>query len=396
MTFEKFIESIKKKYTNLHGICLENAGKNIDNINSFSPANCSQMKLVIIKGRANYSSSSIVQVSTKLMLPWDVEEMEVNHVKKKAKLSTSYYFDKLEDYEQHNFFELVATESKNYLDGLKELKNADADDSKMHQKNKCSHESWNYKVNNEIFDLVHFTYLTLNMYSNSVLPSKGSDGHIEAVRRLIINPIVLAASCSLKTKWIVEQIIYDSYEASEQSNSLGWGSTDYFIESAPVTIVAKDDTEQIDYDTDNNEKDFSTEDQECAVNLTANHYFTDVEAKRNSKMNDSSLAQVFAEMHDTLMRYGSNGPGVCGILCSGHRWMFFTMKKFDDSVHGKKCKVLYHGMLDMPCLSYAETTIGEERLSGLNSNDFVNEEKILKVLIAVRYCIDGTILTFHK
>jgi hypothetical protein len=222
----------------------------------------------------------------------------------------------------------------------------------MKKKSLTDEKDWAIKDDDKVIDLLELTETTLRLYSKTVIATKNVDGHAEAVRRLITNPIMLAASASLELNWTVEKVIIPESIKSEEANidSLGWGTTDYYVENryetefketnrksfknkdhhlsveknvivtnAETTVFPKKneisnfcnasvlliaDDEIIDeHDSNLNiviesseQKDFSS-----TIGSFGQPVVDIVEEKRNSKMNDNSLAQLLAEMHDVLI-----------------------------------------------------------------------------------------------
>jgi hypothetical protein len=168
-----------------------------------------------------------------------------------------------------------------------------------------------------------------------------------------------------------------------------------------MDVIAQEEEEEEEEDQTNDLIYKKIIDNRKETNGNNGSEYVELEEKRNSKMNDNAIAQSIAEAHDLLVR-NNTVEAVCAILCSGHRWLFFTVRCIapneQQAHHGKKFNALYHGQLNMPCLKYTDNIPflkAEGCISGLYHDETFDERGMLKVLEAVKCCVSGEIFKFH-
>jgi hypothetical protein len=228
-TFAKLCKKIiPNNDTNMFYLKDERNNEIITNLVTFSPSYCFGMKISVNLGRTNYSHSTLPQVAVKVFLPWDskVSDSE-SGIKRKIETVVSNndgmkYFNSL-----HNHVYSVK-EDGTFLDYVETKMPTDS--------NLLPAAEWTIRIprSSKVFNLLEITSQTLELNSYTLMPASIADDHAESVRRLITNPIILAVCARLNRTWTVEKTIISTSEKEKFVNSLGWGSTDFYIDGGKL------------------------------------------------------------------------------------------------------------------------------------------------------------------
>lgn len=196
---------------------------------------------------------------------------------------------------------------------------------------------------------------------------------IEASRRLIIDPIVVAVTSLLERKWSVENRV---------SGAIGNGPLDYAIGSMPIRSVGSNDTNFADSDGTlapviDEENEESTETARHTVHL---------ESKTSNKLDDDALAQFGMKPYDQYIKkkVGSRTRAF-GFLTTGQQWLCFSVSNPPD---GEDIRPLfqYHGMLRTRLFAI-DTALHSFYDSGLRDAKMVDKEQIFAVMCALAACV---------
>eukprot|EP01032_Pedospumella_encystans_P018025 gene18025-20534_t len=196
------------------------------------------------------------------------------------------------------------------------------------------------------------------------------NNHNETAHRLVIHEVVNSACDILRTVWLAEESVY----TYKQRGKLGYGPLDvYFPGAGPLlmhesleevdqqqTLPQDDDgkgpttEELVDLEAQGTELSPNRKRPATALGdeMALEEHLRSLEAK--VLLDDRALAQTVAQMVDLTAHHRAkiSVPAelpVCvnGILCTAHRWLYFSVT---DPGDGKKPALEYHGEVNMRVL----------------------------------------------
>lgn len=173
-----------------------------------------------------------------------------------------------------------------------------------------------------------------------------STDHNEVAHRLVIHAVINAACDFCNVEWTAEEAVF----SARKQGTLGYGPLDCFFPSLKTILVR----ELVDEET---EQPFVQEDEKSSEEVIVRKRAADAEAdvdeggeeeeqgqeEAKAVLSDRSLAQAGAQMVDLCwdLRKKLNSPvTVHGILCTAHRWLFFSVSISNENT---KPVLLYRG-----------------------------------------------------
>lgn len=196
---------------------------------------------------------------------------------------------------------------------------------------------------------------------------------IEASRRLIIDPIVVAVTYLLDCKWSVENRV---------KGDVGHGPLDYAINGVPIRSVF-DDVMAVNDADDNADDNADPADDDPAVDdaLRGVH----LESKASGKLDDNSLAQFGIQLYDQHKKAKVSTP-TYGFLTTGQQWMSFSIS---NAVNGEDSRPIfkYHGMMRLRVFGRIPASSTNLDDSGMDRDGKVDIDEIRNVMAALAACL---------